>query len=306
MKLVTSYPKPDLDGTACLVAYSELLEKKGEEAVGASFEKPDGEALFLQEELNIDIPDATDYLDNSEIVIVDASFPDGVSDEIDLEKVVEVIDHRKNHKAESFPNAEIDVQLVGAAATLIGERFRKEKAQISKESANMLYAAIKDNTVNFQANVTTERDRKAAKWLEENAEVNKELCQKIFEVKSEKNPVPRKIVPDDYYATTHHGKKIGVSQIESLYTQKFIEENQQEIKEVLKNLKRKQNLDYGFLTSIDIQKGKNYIVAADSQTREMLTEALGLEFEENMAEKEEMLLRKEIMPKIKQNLSGKN
>lgn len=302
MKLVTSYPTPDLDGTACLIAYAELLEKQGEEAVGAVFGEPDEEARFMLEEFGIEVPDASEYLENSEVVIVDASFPDGVSDQVDLEEVTEVIDHRKNHEADSFPNAEVDVQLVGAAATIIAERFREEKAEISKTSANLLYAAIKDNTVDLQANVTTERDREALNWLEENAKIQKEVCREIFEVKSVENIDPEQIIPDDYYSTTHHGRKIGVSQIESLYTEKFVNQNKEEIRQVLRDLKQKQNLDYAFLTSIDIQSGKNFFLAADKETVEVLSRALDMSFESYLAKRDDMLLRKEVMPEIKEEL----
>lgn len=96
MKLVTSYPTPDLDGTACLVAYAELLERKKEEVIGAAFGEPDEEAKFLLEEFDVEVTDASEYLEESEVIVVDASFPDGISDQIDLEDVVEVIDHRKN------------------------------------------------------------------------------------------------------------------------------------------------------------------------------------------------------------------
>lgn len=302
MKLVTSYPAPDLDGTACLVAYAELLEKNGEEVIGAVFGEPDEEAKFLLEEFDVEITDASEYLEGAEVIVVDASFPDGISDQIDLEDVTEVIDHRKNHEADSFPNAEIDVQLVGAAATLIAERFRQAGKGISEESANLLYAAIKDNTVNFQANVTTKRDKEAAKWLEENAEIDKKLCQEIFKIKSEQKPDPTQIIPDDYYTTVHHGKKIGVSQIESLYTEKFVRENVEDIKEVLKDLKQKQDLDYAFLTCIDIESGQNFFVAADDQTSKLLSQALDLQFHNNLAQKEDMMLRKEVMPKVKNQI----
>lgn len=303
MKLVTSYPSPDLDGAACLMAYSEFLERNGEDVIGAVFGEPDKEARFLINKFDIAVLDAKEYLENSEVVIVDASFPDGISDQIELERVVEVIDHRKNNDANSFPNAKIDIQLVGAAATLVVERFKEQNLQISKESANLLYAAIKDNTVNFEANVTTERDRKAAKWLKENAEINFEACQKIFEIKSKENPEPREIVPDDYYTTTIGDKKVGVSQFESLHAEKFVTNNLEDIKQVLMDLKQKQNLDYAFLTTVDIELVNNYIVAADSETIQILSSALGLEFENNLAVNEEIMLRKEIMPKVRDEIS---
>ena len=76
----------------------------------------------------------------------------------------------------------------------------------------------------------------------------------------------------------------------------------EEIKQVLKQLKKEANLDYAFLTSIDIEEGKNFFVAADSQTAKLLSSAFEIKFNKNTTEKQGMLLRKEVMPKIKEEL----
>jgi hypothetical protein len=41
-----------------------------------------------------------------------------LSEKIQLEKVVEIIDHRKIHEADKFLNAKAKIELVGSAATL--------------------------------------------------------------------------------------------------------------------------------------------------------------------------------------------
>ena len=40
MKVVMSYIRPDLDGVSCMYAYSELLNKQGEEANYFIWNKP--------------------------------------------------------------------------------------------------------------------------------------------------------------------------------------------------------------------------------------------------------------------------
>lgn len=301
-RLVTSYPTPDIDGIACIVAYSEFLDKQGKQTIGASFGEPDPEAEYLLDELDITVPEGEKYLENSDVILTDASFPDGVSDKIDLEDIIEVIDHRKNHEANKFPNAKVQVELVGAAATLIAEKFKQSSTEISKESATLLYAAIRDNTVDFQANVKTQRDREMADWLKKQADIDEETVGEIFEVKSDLDRAPKKIIPDDYYNTTHYGKRIGVSQIEALNAENFTENNKTEIRDALRSLKNDENLDFAFLTSIDINQGKNIFIAADEKSAELLEAALDIEFENLKAEKGKMLLRKEIMPEIKEEL----
>ena len=49
----------------------------------------------------------------------------------------------------------------------------------------MLYCAIYSNTLNFQTSNTTERDKKAAEWLESATGVNKRLAEWLAKEKTE-------------------------------------------------------------------------------------------------------------------------
>jgi inorganic pyrophosphatase/exopolyphosphatase len=57
----------------------------------------------------------------------------------------------------------VHIDMVGAAATLIYEQWEAAGRldQLSSASTQLLAAAILDNTLNFQAGVTTKRDRQA-------------------------------------------------------------------------------------------------------------------------------------------------
>jgi len=180
--LVTSYKNPDLDGTACAFSYAEFLRKSGKDVVAAVFGKPHREAQFVLNKFNIPaLENAEKVVNNVDgIIIVDASDLRGLSDRIQPEKVVEIIDHRKIHEANKFPNAKAQIELVGSAATLIAEKFYKNKTTISQESAALLFSAIVSNTINFQANVTTERDHKMADWLKTKFSLPKIIFMRCF------------------------------------------------------------------------------------------------------------------------------
>ena len=185
--LVTPYKNPDLDGTACAFGYAEFLRKNGKDVVAAVFGKPHREAQFVIDKFNIPaLENAEEVVNNvGGIIIVDASDLRGLSDKIQPEKVVEIIDHRKIHEAEKFPNAKAQIELVGSAATLIAEKFYNNKTTISPESAELLFSAIVSNTINFQANVTTERDHKIANWLKTKFSLPDNYVHEMFSDKSQ-------------------------------------------------------------------------------------------------------------------------
>src|SRR3989344_4504224 len=57
----------------------------------------------------------------------------------------------------------LKTEMVGACATLIWEEYvkRKKSNEISEMSGNLLSTAIISNTLNFNAMVTTDRDKKS-------------------------------------------------------------------------------------------------------------------------------------------------
>jgi nanoRNase/pAp phosphatase (c-di-AMP/oligoRNAs hydrolase) len=156
---------PDLDGLACAVAFADLLRALGFAARSFIGGRPDPEALFVAEALDVAMSGAAPQ-PGEPIVLVDASDIRGLPASVDPLLVVEVIDHRLHHTAASiFPNATLCIEPVGAAATLVAERFSRHGVTPSPCSAQLLQAAVLSNTQLLRGSVTTERDRAALRAL---------------------------------------------------------------------------------------------------------------------------------------------
>lgn len=301
--VITGYTNPDLDGTACAVAYAELLSKNERNAIAAFFGTPQEEAKYALNTFNVkNLPDAeTELKKTDEVILVDASDTFGISNKIDPLNVIEVIDHRKLHQAEKFPNAKVQIQLVGACATLITEKFINSTVSIASSSAGLLHSAIVSNTVNFQANVTTDRDKDAAFWLSKKFILPEHHIHKMFVAKSQFNK-PLLDVFEDYFATfLFNGKKVGSAQLEIIDTDAFIRQNN--VKDTLNKIKNQKNLDYIFLTAIDVEKATNTFVVADEASQKLLEKTLKVNFNNGVAIKKGIMMRKTITPLIKDVLS---
>lgn len=304
--LVTPYQDPDLDGSACAYAYAEFLNKTKQKAQAAIFGSPHEEAKFVFGFIKITLPkgNTRNIKKYKKSILVDASDTKGLTKGIDPKKVIEVIDHRKVHEAHTFPNAKIHIELVGAAATLIAEKFHNNKIGISKESATLLYSAIVSNTINFQANVTTKRDKKMAKWLKGQLALPKNYTQRMFTHKSTFHEPLKNIIPK-YFATFAFGKeKIGIAQLEIIGVKKFIQKYKKEILETLAGLKIKKKMTLTFLTCIDVEKGSNIFVTEDKKMQKILGAIFHVSFHGNQAERKGIIMRKEIVPKLKKFLEN--
>jgi manganese-dependent inorganic pyrophosphatase len=164
--LVTPRNNPDLDGAACAIAYAELLAATHHDASAWIPGRPDGEARFVLEHAGWSSASPASF-EGCRFVLVDASDVAGLPDAVSPALVTEVIDHRMHHRApELFPQARIQIEPVGAAATLVAERFFSAGLEPSPRAALLLQAAIQSHTHQLRGSATTERDRLAAARLQ--------------------------------------------------------------------------------------------------------------------------------------------
>ncbi|MBI4592506.1 DHH family phosphoesterase [Candidatus Uhrbacteria bacterium] len=306
MILVTSYQDPDLDGTACSVAEAEFLVRQGEEAVAGLFGKLHREAQAVIHTFNLEWPlNAMEIIDQvDEIVLTDASDLRGLAPQIDPKKVTIVIDHRKEYNPHDFPNADLQIELVGSAATLVTEHFMKEGIVPGKTAAYLLAGAIVSNTVNFQNKVTTSRDRLAYEWLQGQVEIPQDFVQILFESKST-------FTHENLFDEIEHDAawfefgelKIGIAQLEIVRAQEFLDEFGSELLSILVQLHAQQGVAHGFLSIIDIDNGKDIFICSDGTVQKILTQALGISWTGDRATTSGIMMRKEIVPLLKKILS---
>ncbi|KKQ59503.1 MAG: putative manganese-dependent inorganic pyrophosphatase [Parcubacteria group bacterium GW2011_GWE2_38_18] len=304
--LITCYVNPDLDGYASLVAYAELFDKKGGNVIAGIIGQPHDEVEYVLDRFGLDKVDeiSDDELFN-EVILVDASDVNCLKGKINPEKVIEIIDHRKIHEADKFINAKAQIELVGAAATLIAEKFKLENITISQKSAILLYSAIISNTLNFKGSITTIRDMDMAKWLRQFINVSNDYWIDLFTAKSDLSGSKlAKTIEGDSAWFTIAGKKITIAQLEIIGVKDLIEKRLPEIISALKKLKGNNELEIVFLNAIDLKLGNNTIVATDAGTKKLLEKSLGVKFVGDVAKKKSVIMRKQIIPLIKMELEN--
>jgi manganese-dependent inorganic pyrophosphatase len=304
--LITCYVNPDLDGVACVLAYAEFLSKSGKNVVTGIIGEPHDEVKYLLQRFSIQYPaailNADDY---DEVMLVDSSELNGLEGKVAPEKAIEIIDHRKGHEADKFPQAKVQIELVGAAATLIAEKFINNHIAISQQSAILLCGAIISNTLNFKGSVTTERDKQAVVWLNTTAQLPENFWQELFLAKSELSGHKlRDRIQQDFAWFIMGDKKLGIAQIEMIGVKKLLEDRETEIIEILREMESEMDLDYIFQNTLELQEGRNYFVTHHESTKRLLEKILPITFFEDVAEYRELIMRKQIVPLLKKELEN--
>lgn len=291
MIVVTAKVGPDVDGLACAVGYAELLAAGGTAAVAVIAGRPDAEARFVQQLVGAVVETDPPEL-FSGIVLVDASGQGGLPAFVDPGLVVEVIDHRLPHDAARlFPNASIQIEAVGAAATLVFERFERVHVTPTRATALILQAAIESNTQRLRGSVTTQRDIDAMVRLREVASLPPGAVDDQFRARLDE------IVLDLASALVREAKSFDdpdgsfvISQLEG-----------PGILEHAHECSRRAAVLGGrtILNLVDPVLPRSVVIVPDADVRAWVAHRAGLVFEGESSAQPDVLLRKQLVARIR-------
>ncbi|MEI6039857.1 MAG: DHH family phosphoesterase [Candidatus Berkelbacteria bacterium] len=303
---VASNKNPDLDGYACAFGYAELLNKIGKISEHILTGRVDDETMFILDMIKQKpIYEVDENIKIEKLILVDTSNLRFLNLSVDPKNLIEIIDHRTVNDSSDYPWAKIQIELVGSCATLITEKFQEAGVEPSRESAYLLYGAIVSNTINFKNKVTVQRDLDAAKYLIDKIEIDSDFAEKMFRARTNIDGENlSRYIHNDFAEHSILGRNMTVFQMEIVGTDDLIANRLDEIKSIIQDVIKGQKLDYCFLNIIDTLEAKNYILAADSDTEKILSKILNLNFVDKLAKTDYIIMRKEIMAKIKDYLSN--
>jgi inorganic pyrophosphatase/exopolyphosphatase len=307
MIVVSSYNSPDIDGIACSIAYAKLLNKLGKGAKATYFGDLSLEVNFVKKFTNVFPVEkhCGKYDVDTKFVIVDTADPTSIESAVKPEKVIEIFDHRQLTYADKFVNAKCTIQQVGSCATLITEEFQKNGITPSENSAIYLYSAIISNTINFKNTVTTERDIDAADWLKKFMSLPSDYIKQMFDSKSKVDSSNLyEVLDQDFAIKTFGDKKVGIAQIEITNLEERIKSWGNKLPEILEKFRKDNNLDYVFFSGIDIFEGFNIFYVVDENSRELFSKVLGIPNLESGYRTKEIIMRKQIWPKVEELLKN--
>ncbi len=283
--VVTTRDGPDLDGVASAIAYAELLCALGNPSTAVIIGQPDAEARFVLARLGLS-PQADVPAVFAGVVLVDISALDGLPEFVVPGEVIEVIDHRSHDEpSHIFENAHIVVDAVGAAATMVFERFRRAGISPTRESAWLLQGAIQSNTQRLRGTTTTARDVEAVAALQALAPISQASIEGQFYAR-------RAEILDDVEAAVrresktfrHGGGSFAVSQLECLGAL-----------ELLPEVEGLTVGERGMVNLVDPFLPASCLWVPDPELRSWVSSSTGLTFAGTVARPGTMLLRKQLV-----------
>ncbi len=286
--IVVTSVAPDLDGVACAIAYAELLD-----AWAWLPGEIDSEARYVYDRCAAPrLASVKDVAACHRFILVDASALPAFPKNIDPRDVIEVVDHRAHHRATvDFPLAAVDIEPVGAAATLIVERFRRAGRAPSPQSIVLLYGAIMSNTQSLLGSVTTARDREAAEELQATGHIPPGLVDGQFAARR------AAIVADLAAAVRRECKRYDdprgpyvVAQLELTGASDLLRGHKARLGETLSQFGGRTMLNI-----VDASTGSSFLFIPDETFRGEVSTRLPIRFDGEVASSELAVLRKQIV-----------
>lgn len=298
MRIVTSgYPFIDIDAYGSMVGYAELLNIQGQAAKAATTSR-----------LNESIPDFLRAMNppielnyrpqpGESFTILDVSDPKFLDPMVNTERIDEIIDHRAGFEAywRRILGTRADIEFAGAVCTMIYERWARGSLleAMSPLSATLLAAGILDNTLNFQADITTDRDKQAYRDLQGIAKLPDDWPATYF------SDCQRGIIRDLETAIRNDTKIIEFKGQPSVYAvgQIVIWDAQSIITDHMDTIERTESSiqPTWFMNVVGIKGDKSYFVCTHPGVKQWLSSLLGVQFTGNIAPADRLWLRKEII-----------
>jgi hypothetical protein len=227
---------------------------------------------------------------------IDVSEPEFFDCFVDVNRVTEVIDHHPGNEQlwQDRLSDKATIEFIGAACTLVYEKWQAadKLPEISETSARLLMTGILDNTLNFEAGVTTERDRSAYENLAKYADLPADWPTQYF------SECQRAIEADLATALKNDTKTMSETavlprvfgQIVIWNARELLERRAGEISAIMTDMDE----DWG-VNVISIGEGHNYFLATNPATQAKFAKLYPVEFQNDIAPTTKLLLRKEIL-----------
>lgn len=277
MKLIIStYVNPDLDGVASAIVAAEYLVDDAD----ARFEgRSTPEIAGVLSALNL-APYETHLFNEAQspvrTMLVDCHHPAQLPKWLEPTSVTRVIDHHPDGSPEAFPNAAVQNERVGAAATLVAEAVANlgtGLGVLSASHAGLLACAIASNTLDFTAPSSTDRDLRAFDQLRLIASPDEldALLPSMAEWRSS-------ILAGTTEAAVAHDVKVveslvgpvAVSQLEADGARDLL--TRTDLLEQVSALVEAHDSTASLLSLIDTSAGHTYLVSPDQSVRDLLTQ----------------------------------
>jgi manganese-dependent inorganic pyrophosphatase len=306
--IIIGHKRPDTDTVTSAIAYANLKNIMGvKEAFPAVAGDLNNETKFVLDYFKIPYPEKITNCQYrcKKVILVDHNDMDQAVDNLNIENVVEVVDH---HMIDGFVRSKAIFFLtepVGATGGIVANLYEQNKAPISREMAGLMMSAILTDTVLFKSPTSSPRDVVAVEKLAKIAGVDPgKFGMELLRIKTNiASKSAKDILMGDFKEFNFSGTKFGVGQIEVMDLNDLTPKRASILEEMNK-LKDSENLDMIVMMMTDVMKeASDLLFVGNAAAAQGFEKAFGGKIVDNSIYREKVLSRKmQVIPPLEEAL----
>ncbi len=234
------------------------------------------------------------------VILTDHNHPDQTAPGVTESEIVAIIDHHNLGGLQTLRPLTILCEPVGSTCTLITELYQQHRMPLPANLAGGMLAAILSDTVHFRSPTTTDRDRAAAAWLEQQSgQEAATLARALFRAR-----LPRPTPPASWWVEsnlktyTFGDHSIGIGQVELTDIEQVMPPMELLRAELSRVVQQRRTLT-AFLLLTDILGEYSLLLAADANGEQIANQAFGQAFAAGYSRLEQVMSRKkQVVPRI--------
>jgi manganese-dependent inorganic pyrophosphatase len=234
------------------------------------------------------------------VILTDHNHPDQTAPGVTESEIIAIIDHHNLGGLQTLRPLTILCEPVGCTCTLITELYQRHRVPLPPNLAAGMLAAILSDTVHFRSPTTTNRDRAAVEWLEQQSgQVAASLARDLFRARLPVPlPPPSWWIESNFKTYTFNDHTIGIGQVEVTEIETVMPPVEDLRAELIRAMQERHLLT-AYLLLTDILGEYSLLLAADTYGEHIAEQAFGQLFVNGYSRLGGVMSRKQqVIPQI--------
>ena len=292
---VVWHKNPDTDAIVSALAYAEYLSDKWHQAVPIALWEPNNETIHVLEQAWYTMPEIISTLPEwSRLVLVDHNEISQSVDQRDDHEIIWVVDHHKFWWFSTNAPLHMRVEPIWSTASILHKIFNENEYTPSPDLAKLLTSAILSDTLHFRSPTTTDEDKKIVAELQRAAWIDNldDFAMAMFQAKSDLWDIDAEsLVTLDYKIFQFDTATVWFGVVETT-NPGYALWRKEEIIDAMNSIKKREWLDYIFLSVVDILQQQNQTFVAWDVEAKVLEDVFDADIADWIADLWERISRK--------------
>ena len=299
---VIGHKNPDTDSICSAIGYTALknANSTNTQYIAKRAGKVSPETAFVLDRFGVDAPELLENGAGETFILVDHNEASQAVDGLELDSILEIIDHHKIGGIKTTEPIYFRNQPVGCTATIVYQMYQESGVEVEKSIAALLCSAILSDTLAFRSPTCTDFDKEAATSLAKVAGISdvETYAREMFKAGSDLlTKDAKEIFYLDFKKFESKKATFGVGQVTSM-DQEELAQLKEKLVPYMQETFKEHEVDMLFFLLTDILEESSELIYIGDHAKEVVAQAFTSSREDITYLKGVVSRKKQIIPQL--------